>query len=315
MNVLFTINNAFAPWLGVTLESLFDNNKDLSLKVYVLCDNLSEINKKILISIGTRYNQSIHFLKLSGEALMQLKRIESNLECGLNYYYFARLVLDKFLPDDLNSILYLDTDIIINGSLKALEGKTFDEKTAAYVVKDVVRVEDYKRLGIDSKKGIYFNAGVLYINLLFWRKNQIGQKAIDFLINNPKANFADQDALNFLLNDSVKYLHPKFNCLVLFCANHDYVKKRVLKDDFKDVLDAAENPIVIHYVFLDKPWFKGGYIPYKNKWRSYYKSSPYRSIKLKYRGGPKGFLKYAIKTLLGLIGINRYKTIFDKKFV
>ena len=313
MNVLFTINDAYAPWCGVSIESLFINNKDLDFTVFILCNDLTEKNENKLLHIGKKYSQKIVFLKFNKETYNKLKYIEYKLKNGLNYNYFTRLLLDKLLPKNISSILYLDTDTLINGSIDEFNNLKFGDNISTYVVKDAIRWEDYKRIGTNPKEHIYFNSGVLYINLNYWRNNDVSNKTLNYILQNPNTIFPDQDALNVILKGSVKYLHPRFNCLSIFCSREEIMLHRIHKEDYKHILEAAENPTIIHYA-LSKPWFKGEALPYKKKWRNVFKKSIFNKNKIIYREGLTGCLKQSMKIAFGLLGIKRYKSIYNKRY-
>lgn len=45
MNFLFTITDSYAPFCGVTMQSIIENNQDKELNFYILCPDISDINK------------------------------------------------------------------------------------------------------------------------------------------------------------------------------------------------------------------------------------------------------------------------------
>lgn len=127
----------------------------------------------------------------------------------------------------------------------------------------------------------------------------------------------DQDAINVVLEGTIDYLHPKYNCLLPFCARREFIKTRVQPNEFKRVQEAAKNPAIVHYVFANKPWFKGEYIPYREEWLRILTLTPWKDIPIHYRNGWKGFVqisaKRTIRFILGIIGIDYKPNIFYKK--
>lgn len=99
-----------------------------------------------------------------------------------NYY---RLAAACILPIDINKILYLDSDIIVRRSLHEL----WDTDVADYALGAVIDYvwgpgKDYVELPPGTK---YFNSGVMLINMDYWRRNQLYERGIAFVRNNPES--------------------------------------------------------------------------------------------------------------------------------
>ena len=57
MNILYTCDNNYVWIMGISMISLFENNKTIEdLNVYLLGDRISEENKEILQDIALRYS-------------------------------------------------------------------------------------------------------------------------------------------------------------------------------------------------------------------------------------------------------------------
>ena len=57
----------------------------------------------------------------------------------------------------------------------------------------------------------YFNAGMMLINMLEFRKQKIGQQCLKLLTERPEFICYDQDVLNIVCKGKVKYVDPKWN--------------------------------------------------------------------------------------------------------
>lgn len=51
MNIAFCINDAYAPYVAVTLKSIVENNSSIALNVYILTDGISDKNRCALENI------------------------------------------------------------------------------------------------------------------------------------------------------------------------------------------------------------------------------------------------------------------------
>ena len=63
MNVMYLSDNNYAIYMGVSICSLFENNKMLDeINVYIIDDNISSDNKKRLEELAERYGRNIYFM-------------------------------------------------------------------------------------------------------------------------------------------------------------------------------------------------------------------------------------------------------------
>ena len=101
--------------------------------------------------------------------------------------------------------------------------------------------EPFKRLSMSNNK--YFNAGVMIVNLNFWKKEKLTNKSL-LLVDKikEKAKFWDQDILNSIVDGNYLSLDKNLN----FRTSGKY-KKRNKKDI-----------IFVHYSGKSKPWDVGG---------------------------------------------------------
>ena len=63
LNVLYLTDNNYAPFAGVSVTSLFINNKNIdNIVVYIIDDNISGDNKEKFNLLARKYNREIIFL-------------------------------------------------------------------------------------------------------------------------------------------------------------------------------------------------------------------------------------------------------------
>ena len=307
MNFLFTITDSYAPFCGVTIQSIIENNKDLDLNFYIVCPDIKEVNKIKLGGVNSddlKQKITVTFVELSEPQQKLIADVGRYLPCSHNTTFLLRLLAEQLLPDHIKTVLYMDVDIIVNSSLVELENYEFSESIGAAVVKDVTREDDYRRLSIDRNIHSYFNAGVMLINLEYWRANSVGHRCLMEICKDKEVSFMpDQDALNIILQGKVDYLHPRYNCLMLFYMRDEYLRYRVAASDFLSVKEAAANPAIIHYVFQNKPWFKCGYLPKKDLWYHYLALTEWADYKPVWRNGYKGFLSHYLKSAVETAGL------------
>ena len=153
---------------------------------------------------------------------------------------YARLFLPEIL--DCERVLYLDSDLLVFRDVLELEDVDLSGHACAAVINEDADTLDfdlsekeYTSLQLDPKSK-YFNAGLLYMNLTFWRANNYTSKCLDFLQNH-QFRLADQSALNAVMSGEILPIAKQWNRLV----NHISAS------------EIATPNFIIHYT-SHKPW-------------------------------------------------------------
>ena len=154
---------------------------------------------------------------------------------------YFRMFISKFLPTDLDFIIYMDSDIIcLNNPLPSIKKTVQKLKSSSFTV--AARTEfdlensingDNERFDkLDLKGDKYFNAGVLVLDYQFWINEQIEKKLFKILNKYyEKIKFWDQDVLNkfydgkyYELDNNLNYEFAIFNKDKF---NEDYINNNV----------------------------------------------------------------------------------------
>lgn len=260
MNILIAINSNYLIPAKVMLTSLFENNKEEEINVYLLHSSLSEKEVYILRKhIEENYNGKLNDIFVDKQ---NFEGLPINHHFTVETYY--RFLAQSILPDNVERILWLDADMIIKKSLKEFYYQDFEEN---YVVvcesinknpKELLRKLD---LPENSK---YFNAGTILFNLKKVRKELKPYDYFEYIEKNrEKITWLDQDVLNVLYNKKCKYNNYKIYNMQVF--SDEYVDSKRIED-----IDRAA---ILHYIGSVKPWdFK--YMNYYDKYYwHYYKLS------------------------------------------
>ena len=327
MNLLLTISDSYVGYTAVMLQTLAESNVGMNFDVWVVCPDITDANKQKLQrqfaegshSAGKKFlGVKIHFPQISANVKAGIEDMASSIVKSLNTTFILRLYATDILPESLQKVLYIDVDTAIASSIKDLDEISLGDDCALAAVKDLVRPSDYPRLGIDETKHVYFNSGVMLINLDYWRKHSVGSRCRELLKKYAgEYTMPDQDALNVACQGKVQYLHPRYNCLVFFFARREFLKARIRKEEFDRVQEAAKDPAIIHYVFVNKPWNKGGYLPKRELWESALSRTEWHDMPIKYKNGFKGWLHNTLRTslsyLLPVFGKNLRSDIFIRR--
>jgi len=239
------INDNYLECTLNLLKSIFQTNNPITINLYLIYNNLSSNSMDKLKNILENNNSKLFAYKYNYNNDFKI-----NLEhISIETYY--RLYAPYILPDNVDKVLYLDGDIICNGSIEELYNADLGENIIGAC--DNIDInpnflnEVNTRLGkpIDSP---YYNAGVLLIDLNKYR-NYITLNELNKYIEEYKdiAYLQDQDILNLVFDKKIKELPLKYNYL----ANHI------------DAVDVSYNQILFHYAGDLKPWHDNYTLPFQ----------------------------------------------------
>ena len=304
--IVCATDDNYAQHCGVMLSSLIQNHTcEGPLEVYILTSTLSEENKEKLSGLTCKNDVSIRFIYVNSSNFNNFKI--SHYVSEATYY---RLVIPEVLSKNIEKIIYLDCDLIVLDEIKSIWDLDVSDYALA-AAKDLDVESDHPKhlQNLNIPAGKYFNAGVMVINLKYWRDHDVPIKARSFLTaNNDKVILWDQDALNVLLHEQWKRIDDKWNCLPHFTY------KDSIEALSKDPKEYSANVSIMHLSGPKKPWHFFSIDPRRQYYFEYLSKSPWKYlenpdkniIKIIFisflRIIPKFLIRF-LYTLLHLIGI------------
>ncbi|MVN77296.1 hypothetical protein GO988_13250 [Hymenobacter sp. HMF4947] len=246
-------HNYLTPFY-VLLTSIFANNSGVNFHIHAIASGVSTQDREEIQRFVKQHGAAISFYVLNPEAVAGLV-LPKHLYFTEAAYY--RLFFPALVPDSVEKLLYLDTDIVVVGSLAAL----YDTPLHGYPVGAVAEVRATKNrpdLGI-YEIGTYFNSGVMLLNIPEWRRQRITEKALQFIRDFPeKIIWVDQDALNVVLANNYVKLDERHNVIPFD------IPRYLLRAQHQQFL---QDKTLIHYTLKQhKPWL----ITCQNKFRYLY---------------------------------------------
>ena len=276
MNIIYACDDCFAEIMGISMLSLFDSNKNADeIIVYILDSGITDSNKEKLFSVADKYSRRIVFLSVDGLLDKKMKQKRGSLAT------FSRLYAAQLLPEDIDTALYLDCDILVLDDLSEMYNTEIDGYYGA-AVKDCVSEMHKKSVGLLPSDN-YFNAGVYLMNIRKWRNAAVSEKAALFSQKyNNRVPYADQGILNGVTAKKTKCLELKYNCYTIL-YDFDYKHLMLFRKPSgyyseAEIADFKKAPAIIHFTtcFLSlRPWVSGCNHPYAAKWRMYKEMSPW----------------------------------------
>jgi lipopolysaccharide biosynthesis glycosyltransferase len=260
-----SVDENYFDHLIVMLTSLFRNKKQI-FYIYILISDLSIMKKSKLNIFFSKYEvHKFEIIKVENESLNNLALVNGHITLA-SYY---RILLPKLLPKKIDKILYLDVDLIIKGNIDFFW--LFSVCNYSHLAVEDIGINSLhkKRLFMDDYSK-YFNAGVLLINLDWWRREKVFDKCMEFLEKyQDRIILHDQDVLNSVLCNQWEELPYAYN------AQESIFRKDLPLYRSKNYLNAYFNPIIIHYTGggHSKPWYKECRHDLKNEYAFYYYKS------------------------------------------
>lgn len=263
IHIACNIDSNYVKHCAVTLTSLFENNKEDIFIVHILAGNLTDQEKIQLKDIGNSYGNQIFFYVPNQNLLKGFTIRKFSKRISMATYY--RCILSEIIPEEVQRLLYLDCDIVVLGKIRPLWETPMDEIGVAAVedvgCRESSRYEILQYPMADS----YFNAGVLLINLDYWRKQDIAQACIKYFHTYPeRILFNDQDLLNCIFHHHKLLIELKWNVQDGF-----YRQPEVLDQNWKEkYAEVLKHPVILHYTNR-KPWEYDSQHPLRQEYIKY----------------------------------------------
>lgn len=268
MDIVCCLDKSYLMPAGVMICSLCENNKNEAVTFHVMHNDLT-VNEEIrLKKITDKYGKTILFYNVNHSYLKNIS-IGNRGQQKLSISTYYRLFIGDILPRHIKKIIYLDGDVIVCDNLREFWNIDVENVALAGVPDDNLYYgnikQTYNRLKYPPNLG-YFNAGVLLINLQYWREHNV----IDIFLSliNSKVIFMhhDQDILNSVFHEKKLFIPLKYNLMSSFLWQPHY--RNISWEYNEEIEQVARNPIIIHYTGV-KPWYKECDHPYKKEFLKY----------------------------------------------
>ena len=279
INLLYTMDDNFVMQAAVSMVSLFENNPDICFHLYIISDEIGGLKQKRLIGIAKEYGHTIDIIDMPDLDAIAGVKLDAN---GLARAAYCRLFLPQLLPDEVNTVFYLDPDTLVTGKISELANiLTSEEFEGYYLAACLDSKADYKRFNGFKRKEKYYNSGVLLINLKRWRETGIqGIFCHEIRRRKGRSIELDQSYINCVMIGRIMTLPARYNVMYLYYNSYDdYLKKSGYRPDeiyTKDELsEAVQNPVIIHFAGEAKyrPWYRDCGHPMKEEWFEVYRKT------------------------------------------
>ncbi|MGN0114205.1 MAG: glycosyltransferase family 8 protein [Monoglobaceae bacterium] len=260
MNIIFAASDLFVKPAKVMVDSFLRNNPGKHT-FYYMYNKTSEKNRRELSayvkSRGADYNEILMDENKFSD-LPQYKRFGNEL-------YFRLLI--PFIVPSADRILALDSDIVVNNSLKELYNIDFEDDYLAAAPSP--NEKEYKKINNTNQ---YVGGGVVLYNAKKIREDYQENDLLNFFVDNwEKFPYLDQDLINVFYDGKIKVVSPTYNRIIF--RNKKYTNEQLL--------EIQKESQVIHFPGKIKPWnFYYG----NNTAKLYWRHAKYALGRAKYIG-------------------------------
>lgn len=268
--------------LAVTLHSAASNLKSGNhLQVVLMDGGIGESSWQKLEQTLAGLPISIQIVKPNRTEVADL-----GISHHITHTAYFRLLSARLLPENLDRVIYLDSDVLVQDDLTELWKMELQNnyclaaadiacpfvdarfapgrfrKSIPYLA-TMAPIPNWKALGLDPRQP-YFNSGVMVLNLKRWRDDAVETRLIRCLRDHAKYVWCwDQYALNVVFAGQWQALPPRWNQGAhLF----DYPDESYSPIEFADFRDMRDHPALVHFTSEFKPWLFRSNHPLREAW-------------------------------------------------
>ena len=277
ISIVLASDDNYAQHGAVACASILANHRgERPIHFYYFDDGISEEKQAGLAATVTGLQGSITFIPTAG------KEIQAHTSGHVNRAAYLRLLIPELVPQAVHRVIYLDTDLVVLDDIQELWEMDLQGKPVGAVpdlgilASSRMRRQKEETLGIQEGK-LYFNSGVMVMDLEAWREKQYGDQVIRCV---GEGNFRhhDQDGLNKVFQDNWRPLPLRWNVIPpVFTLPVKVLKKSRWRNL---ALEALERPAVFHWAGRYKTWEFPPKGPFNEKYYTYLAQTAFAGAKM-----------------------------------
>lgn len=238
MQLVFASDARFASRTAVAIHSILENTSRHA-SITIMTDGVPDLIARSFERICEGHGADLRIIAFERSLVADLPVFHPRMSCA-NYF---RLFLPEIMPDTIDKVLYLDSDIVCRGDIAPLWDTELGDVALGAVrdfmgarLRTIISSREIRRR---SESATQFNSGVLLINLRKWREMKVGEAALAWRRANPDFRQShDQAALNAVLAHDWQQLSARWNFGTWFLFYTHYASARHRR---------LLNPVIIHY--------------------------------------------------------------------
>lgn len=254
MNVFISADDKFILPAKVMLTSFLVNNPQEFHHVYFLHSGVRDENIEALCTLVGSYEAELIPVQIRESDFHGFKHTE---QFPLLVYF--RLLVCRCLPQTEDRALWLDVDLIVNGSLQEFYHQDF-AGNAIVACRDISAQDRPVLLGHPAGTA-YINAGVMLYNAAILRRYSLEDYYAYYLAHEDVILWQDQDIINGMFGRQIKVLDNRvYNVQIRWSFRARLCSLGYLRKQAK----------IIHYIGKEKPWHPQYFLRAAALWDHYY---------------------------------------------
>jgi lipopolysaccharide biosynthesis glycosyltransferase len=253
MDIALVSDENYFPGLWVTILSLLAKSEDAgSINLYVVDSGITDESWLRLSEAVSQHPKPPQLIR----TIFSREKLDDYKFPGTRGPLpYARLFLPELLQSD--KVLYLDADLLVCRDVIELDTLELNGYACASVLNEDGATIDFdfsnekcRELNIDPKSN-YFNTGLLFMNLDYWRAHDMTRKCLDFL-GKHECKLVDQSAINAVMNNAILPIDRSWNRL----------------SNFLTPAELASANCIVHYTSRN-PWMYQGDVLSMLLWKKF----------------------------------------------
>ncbi|MBD2178842.1 glycosyltransferase family 8 protein [Pseudanabaena sp. FACHB-1998] len=274
IHIAFCIDKNYIQHCAVTITSIFNNTIASNISISIIYSNIDDKSKLKLDSYIRKFTSDVKFILINEK---RLKRFPVSDHITLASYY--RIFLADLLDSEIKKVVFLDCDLIVRKDIVELWSIDVSNYSHAAAIENGVDIAHKDSIGI-KENFHYFNAGVMLINLEYWRSNSVAEKAVEYINKNTnKIQLWDQDVLNFILQSQWLVINSTWNATWIVFMSSAWTNYNFTTLKCQELKDISLDPSIIHFTGSEKPWHSYYEHPYKDEYYNYLNKTPWQKFR------------------------------------
>ncbi|MBO6070072.1 MAG: glycosyltransferase family 8 protein [Succinivibrionaceae bacterium] len=272
INICLSFDEKYAQHAAVTMVSLMKNCSQ-NIHFYIIDSEPSGIteSRSKIVKLVEMYGAKISFRTIDLSVFKGFPVWQPMQDSPNKYVPYYRLCLADLIPE-IERIIYLDTDIVVQGDIAKLYNLEFAKDQFIAGVNDM----DSEELKEKISTSAYINSGVILFDLATIRRIKLNvvEESIKILQNFREriSLNIDQDLINIIFNDHIRLLDISWNAQSVGTP-----RGFILGYDNKSI---EKN--IIHFIASHKPWMFNCKSGYQHLYFRYLSYTPWKLKCIKY---------------------------------
>lgn len=259
MNIVYATSDLYSKPALISIKSLLVNNQKANeINIFYIENGLNECNRLNLKQLVESYNRNIEFIKMP-DKMNSIKGLMRTNPIVYTYCY-----LQDILPNTIDKVLLLESDSIVVNDIQDYFSLDLDDYYLAAT--DDFQSKWYKRLLGMNDNSVYFNSGIMLLNLKKMKSDKITDKITNIIrTGSHKLFYEVQDEMNVLFENEIMSLPPRYNATTaIFLFDYTdmlHYRQPSTKCTLEEFEEARTNPLIVHFtknqIIQSRPWVEG----------------------------------------------------------